>query len=79
MSHFPQAVFTVRIELRLPGKTCWEKENLMPSSQGHSLRLLNGKSSALVEDVLRREGGEREGGGGRERGMEREEETEGEN
>ena len=54
MSHFPQAVFTVRIELRLPGKTCWEKENLMPSSQGHSLRLLNGKSSAPVEDVLRK-------------------------
>lgn len=67
MSHSPQAVFNVGNELGLPGKTCWEKENLMPSSCGHSLRILNVKSLALTEDVLR--GGE--GKGGKERGRER--------
>lgn len=68
MSHSPEAVFTIRIELRLPGQTCWERENIALSSHDYSLRILNRKSSALGEAVLRGER-ERKGVG---RGTERE-------
>lgn len=67
VSHSPQAAFTVRTELRLPGKVCWEKENLKPSFCGQIPRILNGKSSAPAEGVLKG----REGiGRGRNRGRE---------
>lgn len=74
MSHSPQAAFTVSTELRLPGKFYWKKENLTPSFCGQIPRILNGKSSAPVEGVLKgREGigRGRNRGRGTERGRER--------
>lgn len=60
----PWAVFfTIRIGLRSPGKTCWGKENLTPSSHGHFLSSLKRKQNWIEGGDMHREGkGGKKGG-----------------